>query len=347
MDIYHGKRILVTGHTGFKGSWLVLWLKMLGAEVCGIALPEYFEENHWSLLRLDIETHALDIRNLSDLKNLINKFKPDLIFHLAAQSLVINGYKDPINTFSTNIMGTANLLESCALNKNLSGVVVVTSDKCYENNEWIWGYRENDRLGGRDPYSASKAAAEILVSCYRHSFYSNRQSALIASVRGGNVIGGGDWSINRLVPDIVRSIDTGEKLKIRNPYATRPWQHVLDCLSGYLKLGEKLLAGEREFAEEWNFGPDVNCFRNVSDLLNLYKKNNKNLKWKIEKSSEPETQLLGLDSTKAKLKLGWSPKLTFEDTINWTSLWYSSYSEKREVLSSSQIKLYMSINKNI
>lgn len=338
---YLGKRILVTGHTGFKGSWLVLWLKMLGAEVCGVAQPINDQDSHWGLLGLDIETHMLDIRDHGSLEKVLHEFKPNLIFHLAAQSLVIDGYKDPLKTFSTNIMGTANLLESCRLLNNLQGVVVVASDKCYENRGWVWGYRENDRLGGADPYSASKAASEIVVSCFRDSYYSVGSGALIASARGGNVIGGGDWSKNRLVPDIARSIKSGECIKIRNPNATRPWQHVLDCLSGYLYLGAKLLDGNRDFAQAWNFGPNISSFRGVMDVLRQYNLNNTKLSWVIDGAEESEAQILSIDSTKAKLQLNWEPKLSFEDAIQWTSSWYSSYQECGEVITRSQIELYM------
>jgi len=343
LNIYRNKRILVTGHTGFKGSWLVLWLKILGAKVYGLSLPKNTDANHWGCLNLNLETYEIDIRNYKDLESKISSIKPDLIFHLAAQSLVIDSFEDPLKTFSTNIIGTANLLNICRPLNNLFGVITVTSDKCYENKGWLWGYRENDRLGGKDPYSASKASTEIVVSSFRDSFYDESNSALLSTARGGNVIGGGDWSKNRLIPDIIRSIKTDEILKIRNPDAIRPWQHVLDCLMGYLLLGEKILRKDRNYANSWNFGPGINSIKTVEDVIRQYKLYDKKLKWKFVNSNKHEAQILSLDSTKSNSKLGWKPILSFEDTIQWTFWWYQSFEESGKVESINQIENYMEL----
>ncbi|MGT2429927.1 CDP-glucose 4,6-dehydratase [Cupriavidus basilensis] len=242
-DVYRGRRVLLTGHTGFKGSWLALWLTQMGARVTAVALPPETSPNHWDLLGLGVDDHRLDIRDGDALAKAVASARPEIVFHLAAQPLVRRSYREPVATWATNVMGTANLLESCRNTDSVRGILVVTSDKCYENHEWVWGYRENDRLGGHDPYSASKAATEILVASYRASFMHGEAAPGLASARAGNVIGGGDWSEDRLIPDLVRAIVAGQEVEIRSPEATRPWQHVLESLSGYLLLGKRLLEG--------------------------------------------------------------------------------------------------------
>ena len=344
-DVYRGKNVLVTGHTGFKGSWLGLWLRELGANVLGISLPPEANPNHWDLLNLDMESHYLDIRNLSELRKRVLNFQPDIVFHLAAQPLVRKSYSEPLNTWSTNVIGTANLLEVCRELPNLQAVVCVTTDKCYENKEWLWGYREIDALGGHDPYSASKAGAELVANSYRRSYFFNRGDALIATARAGNVIGGGDWSEDRLIPDLFRSMQNNVPLLIRSPGATRPWQHVLECLSGYLRLGENLLTGNADFAEPWNFGPEREGNKEVREVLATLKSTWKNFEWTVEENSESklhEATLLHLDSSKSKELLGWNPVWGFEVGVKKTGEWYREYQESGKILSTQQIHDYVS-----
>ena len=340
-QLYKDRKVLVTGHTGFKGSWLSLWLDSLGAKVFGISLPAESGLHHWDLLGLDLESQWIDIRDANLLRAAINKIQPDIVFHLAAQSIVRRSYKNPLDTWSTNVMGTANLLDACCGMECLKGIVVVSTDKCYENKEWDWGYREIEPLGGRDPYSASKAGVELVTSSYRDSFFDLTSKTLVATARAGNVIGGGDWSEDRLMPDIVRSIETNSPLLVRCPAATRPWQHVLDCLSGYLLLGEKLLESKREFAEAWNFGPEVSGNRRVSDLLEAVKRSMPNFAWNTTISDElHEAKLLYLDSSKAREKLNWKPVWSFSESIEMTINWYKNWLFKGEVMSLEQIYLY-------
>lgn len=259
--VYKKRKVLITGHTGFKGSWLTFWLSQMGADVLGYALEPDTNPNHFSMLDLPIASVIGDIRDIEHLTRVFDRFQPEIIFHLAAQSLVRRSYDDPAETFKTNVIGTVNIFEACRRTSSVRAVINVTSDKCYENREWLWGYRENDPMGGYDPYSASKGCAELVTSAYRNSFfnlaeYDRKHYTLLASVRAGNVIGGGDWAKDRIMTDIMEAVSQGEKLYIRNPRATRPWQHVLEPLSGYLLLGQKLLEGEKEFAEAWNFGPN-------------------------------------------------------------------------------------------
>lgn len=340
-QLYKNRKVLITGHTGFKGSWLSLWLDSLGAKVFGISLPAEPELSHWDLLNLNIESQWIDIRDANLLRAAVKKIQPDIVFHLAAQSIVRRSYRNPLDTWSTNVMGTANLLDACFGVESLKGIVVVSTDKCYENKEWNWGYREIEPLGGRDPYSASKAGVELVASSYRDSFYSLTSKTLVATARAGNVIGGGDWSEDRLIPDIVRSIEANSPLLVRYPAATRPWQHVLDCLSGYLLLGEKLLDRKKEFAEAWNFGPEAISNRKVSDLLEAVKKNMPNFEWVAPKLDEPyEAKLLYLDSSKAREKLNWRPVWSFSESIEMTINWYKNWLLKKEVTSLEQIHLY-------
>jgi CDP-glucose 4,6-dehydratase len=340
-DSYRNRRVLVTGHTGFKGSWLTLWLESLGAQVAGIALPPETQPSHWHLLSLDVADHAQDIRDAVALKRLLRAIRPEIVFHLAAQPLVRRSYRDPLATWETNVMGTANLLDACRDVADLKAIVVVTSDKCYENREWLWGYRENDRLGGHDPYSASKAATELVAASYRKSFFLGAQGPLLATARAGNVVGGGDWSEDRLVPDLVRAIGAGESLEIRSPGATRPWQHVLESLSGYLLLGQRLLEGRAEFAEAWNFGPDLQGNRTVSDVLARLQGHWPQVHWHATAAPQPhEANLLQLDSTKARQKLGWQPHWDLQQTLKMTAIWYREYLEAGRVVSREQLAAF-------
>lgn len=341
-QIYEGKRVLITGHTGFKGSWLALWLQTLGAEVTGISLAPTSTPNHWDLLRLDMSSFYLDIRDSAALQKALYKTKPEMIFHLAAQPLVRQSYRNPLETWSTNVMGTANLLDACRSLSELRAVVVVTTDKVYKNCEWEWGYRENDRLGGHDPYSASKAASELVVDSYRKSFF-DKGMPLLATARAGNVIGGGDWSEDRLIPDLVRAIQQKTILSIRSPLATRPWQHVLECLSGYLLLGQKLLEGKGIFADGWNFGPKLEDNRTVSGVLCILQKYWPDLAWEeVRRDFQPhEANLLYLDSAKAKSHLDWRSVWSLEEALSATAEWYRDYINRNKVISSRQLHDFM------
>ncbi len=339
---YNGRRVLLTGHTGFKGSWFALWLKALGAEVTGLSLDPETSLNHWDLLQLNIVDKRIDIRDASAVLNAIEAANPEVVFHLAAQPLVRRSYREPIETWSTNVMGTVNVLEACRNLDCIKAIVVVTTDKCYENQEWSWGYRENDRLGGNDPYSASKAAAELVVASYRKSFFSTPNRALLASARAGNVIGGGDWSDDRLIPDVVRSIVTGSKLEIRSPNSTRPWQHVLESLSGYLALGQKLLEGDVAAADGWNFGPETEANQTVAEVLKQLNMYWPELDWGIATSPQPhESNLLYLDSTKAKMHLGWLPIWSLAETLQATAEWYRSLAKQGPLQSREQLDQYI------
>lgn len=343
-NIYKNRKVLITGHTGFKGSWLTLWLQMLGAKVVGISLPPETSPNHWSMLGLDVESFYLDIRDEVLLRQKILEVKPELVFHLAAQPLVRRSYRKPLETWATNVMGTANVLDACRQVAELAAIIVVTSDKCYENKEWVWGYREIDSLGGHDPYSASKGGSELVAASYRNSFFNTPTSPLLATARAGNVIGGGDWSEDRLVPDLVRSIAAGKSLEIRSPLAKRPWQHVLECLSGYLALGQQLLEKNAACAEAWNFGPERDGNRQVKQVLAELKTNWPNVEWICSDTAQPhEAQLLHLDSGKAREKLRWRPVWTFDEGIAATAEWYRAWLEKKELVSAIQLQHYIKL----
>ncbi|MCR4298352.1 MAG: CDP-glucose 4,6-dehydratase [Gallionella sp.] len=340
--LYRDRRVLLTGHTGFKGSWLALWLTDLGADVTGIALSPDTSPNHWDLLKLDIPDHRLDIRDYQALARVVKNTQPEIIFHLAAQPLVRRSYRDPLETWATNVMGTANLLEACRQTESVHAIVVVTTDKCYENREWERGYSETDRLGGHDPYSASKAAAEFVAASYRSAFFHEAQSPLLATARAGNVIGGGDWSEDRLIPDLVRAIVAGDELEIRSPQATRPWQHVLEPLCGYLMLGQKLIEGKRECAEAWNFGPESEGNRTVADILTRLKNHWPELGWRVTDRPQPhEAGLLHLDSNKAHTQLGWCPVWSLDDALASTADWYRTYLSGGKVESQTQIAAFI------
>lgn len=343
-NAYKDRRILVTGHTGFKGSWLVLWLQSLGANVTGISLPPETSPSHWDMLGLDVDSLHIDIRDEPRLRKAVVEARPEVVFHLAAQPLVRRSYKQPLETWATNVMGTANLLDACRELDDLAAIVVVTTDKCYENKEWEWGYREIDSLGGHDPYSASKAGSELVAGSYRRAFFNSTLCPLLATARAGNVIGGGDWSEDRLIPDLVRSIEAGKSLEIRSPNATRPWQHVLECLSGYLMLGQKLLEGNTACADAWNFGPDREGNRQVKQVLNALNENWGAVDWYCgDQPQVHEAQLLHLDSGKAREKLAWRPVWSFDEGIAATAEWYRSWLDARGVISRGQLESYISL----
>jgi CDP-glucose 4,6-dehydratase len=347
---FSGKKVLVTGHTGFKGSWLTLWLEQIGAEVVGLGLEPTSSPALFNITRgferfKDIRE---DIRNHEEVKNLISIEQPDFVFHLAAQSLVRKSYNDAAYTWETNLIGTINLLEALKQLDKKCVAVFITSDKCYKNVEWIWGYRENDTLGGEDPYSASKASAELAINSYVKSFFQIDQSPVrIATARAGNVIGGGDWSEDRVVPDCVRSWSTNQPAILRNPNSTRPWQHVLEPLSGYLSLAENLWVNVDLHGESFNFGPNSHVDRTVSDLVLEISKYWLNLKWEIDVNAheiKPEAGLLKLNCDKAGSLLYWKPVLQFEETAKMTAEWYKSYYEMHEKMLDTciaQIKQYV------
>jgi CDP-glucose 4,6-dehydratase len=342
-EIYNNCPVLLTGHTGFKGSWLALWLTELKAQVVGFSINVPTTPSHWDLLNLDCQDERGDVRDFAAVNSVISRHKPRIVFHLAAQPLVRRSYRDPLETWSTNVIGTANILEACRLNDCVRAVVVVTTDKCYENQEQIWGYRECDPLGGHDPYSGSKAAAELVVASYRKSYFDYPDAPLIATARAGNVIGGGDWSADRLIPDAARAVATKESLEIRSPNATRPWQHVLDCLAGYLLLGQRLLLGKKEYADAWNFGPGRKGNRTVTEVLNRMQEHWPNLQW--HQTSSPqlhETILLQLDSTRANSQLSWHPVWPLEKALESTAEWYHLYIENGNLVSSRQLSQYIS-----
>jgi CDP-glucose 4,6-dehydratase len=347
-DTYRHKRVFVTGHTGFKGSWLVLWLLHLQADVAGYALEPPTQPNHFELLSLDMDSTVGDIRDLSKVSEALWSFKPEIVFHLAAQPLVTRSYKDPVETFTTNVMGTVNLLEACRQTESVRAIVNVTSDKCYENREWVWGYRETDPLGGHDPYSGSKGCAELVTTSYQRSFfpihgYQINHQTLVASVRAGNIVGGGDWGEDRLVPDLMRAASRREKAVIRNPQATRPWQHVFEPLAGYLLLGQQLLEGKKDFSGAWNFGPDRKDHRSVLAVARELEDYWPAIDFKItsDETDLHEANLLQLDCSKAHAKLGWrsvwNGSKMFENTVEW----YRKYYNSARVISEKQLSEYI------
>lgn len=349
--LYNGKRILLTGHTGFKGSWMALVLQKLGATVIGYSLPPNTKPSHYSLLNLNLKSYYEDICNFDVLKNVLEIERPDIIFHLAAQPLVRYSYVNPLETYQTNIIGTANVLEAAKYCDSIKSIVVITTDKCYENLNQEIGYVETDRLGGYDPYSSSKACAEIVISSYRDSFFNTKDfqtkhNTLIASARAGNVIGGGDWSNDRLIPDLIRSAIKGEYAKIRSPYATRPWQHVLEPIHGYLLIGQALLSGKIEFASSWNFGPYIENTLSVSQVLELSKTIWKdiNFEFKNEENEPHEAKLLSLNINKSLLHLGWKPKWTNEVSISRTINWYKEFASSGQLNTEDDIVNYYGIN---
>ncbi|KIX10893.1 CDP-glucose 4,6-dehydratase [Dethiosulfatarculus sandiegensis] len=343
--VYQGTKVLVTGHTGFKGSWLCLWLKALGAELTGFSLDPPSDPYHFDLLKLEMNHVIGDLRHEEDLQKVFDQAKPEMVFHLAAQPLVRRSYRNPAETFDTNVMGTVNLLEAVRNTASVKAVVNVTSDKCYDNKEWVWGYRENDPMGGHDPYSCSKGCAELVTQSYQRSFFHGEGAsrALLASARSGNVIGGGDWGGDRLIPDVIRAVSKNETTHIRSPRAIRPWQHVLDPLSGYLMLGWRLLTGERKTAEAWNFGPTNPEAITVLSLVQRMNELWQAVKFKVDQdpNAPHEVTFLKLDCTKAHHLLGWQSVWTQAQAISQTCRWYQSYLEEGKVISAEQLKTYV------
>jgi CDP-glucose 4,6-dehydratase len=333
-DSYKGKKVFITGHTGFKGSWLSLWLTQLGAHVMGYSLPPPTLPNHFEQLNLDMVSIQGDIRDKEGLERTLGKYRPDILFHLAAQPLVRKSYAEPVDTFATNTMGTLNVLEISRHVDEIRAIIVVTSDKCYENREWVWGYRETDPMGGHDPYSASKACAELIAACWRKSYfdlegYGTKHQTLLTTVRAGNVIGGGDWAPDRLVPDIVRAASTNDPVLVRNPNAIRPWQHVLDPLSGYLLLGQKLLEGRTGFSGPWNFGPGDLEKATVAELIDSAKTVWPRIRYRIKGLTDSlhEDEHLSLDCSKARSRLGWKPVWSLATSVARTIGWYRHFYE--------------------
>jgi len=347
VNFWKGKRVLLTGHTGFKGGWLTLWLKSLEASVSGISLPaEDLSLYHIAAIEDDITSYYCDITQPEELQSAIQKIEPEIIFHLAAQALVRPSYLDPISTFTTNVMGTVNLLDAVKNCESVKSVVIVTSDKCYDNKEWSWGYRETDPLGGKDPYSCSKACTELVVNSYRHSFLT-KQDIGIATARAGNVIGGGDWGQDRLFPDLLSAFSAQKEMIIRNPFAIRPWQHVCEPVNGYLNLARKLFNNGLKFGQAWNFGPSDNANKTVSWIADYVQgKWPDSVPWVTSNDDNPhESQILKLDNSKAKTDLGWHPVLSADQAIDWTVDWHNAWLEKKNMkkITLKQINSFMSL----
>jgi len=345
-ETFAGKRALVTGHTGFKGSWLSLWLSEMGAEVYGFALPPEYARSHFELLDLEGRIRHIegDIRDSAQLAAAFDRARPEFVFHLAAQALVRRSYEDPKRTFDTNLGGSVNLLEEVRRASDMEALVYITSDKCYLNKEWTWGYRENDELGGHDPYSASKAAAEIAFTAYAHSYFAGSPVA-IGSARAGNVIGGGDWAEDRIVPDCVRALEKNRPIVLRNPEATRPWQHVLDPLHGYLNLAASLSAGRVVSGDAWNFGPEISRGPSVLEVAETAVTHWGSGAVEVDRPADApfEHRLLQLAIDKAKLELGWRPRWNTERTIKATIEWYrrTGSGENAYDVSTGQIDAFM------
>ncbi len=326
-NIFAKKKVLITGHNGFKGSWLTQWLSLLNAKVTGVSLNPLDTLNHWDSLHLNLTSqYEVDINEYEKLSTIFKKENPEIVFHLAAQPIVREGFKNPLKTWATNVMGTANLLECCRFSKSVKAVVVVTTDKCYENKEWLWGYREVDKLGGKDPYSASKASSELVVQSYRNPKLNMSSETNYATARAGNVIGGGDWSQDRLIPDAIKSLINGNSLEIRSPNSTRPWQHVLDCLSGYLLLAQNLYQYGDDYARSWNFGPNLNKEITVQEIIYQLKEHIPSINWHLNPEEiSGESMQLNLDSTLSRTKMGWEPVWDFEKSIMKTADWYKNF----------------------
>lgn len=349
---FKNKTVLVTGHTGFKGSWMAIWLNLIGAKVVGYSLDPYTTRDNYVVSNISNKIIDIrgDIRDEASLNDVFLKYKPEIVFHFAAQPIVKISYKNPRETYETNVMGSVNLLECVRKTECVKVIIIITSDKCYENKEWIWGYRENDSLGGYDPYSSSKAATEIVVSSYRNSFFNpndaNWNGKSLSSVRAGNVIGGGDWSINRIIPDCIMALEKNKDIEVRSPFATRPWQHVLEPLCGYLQLAERMLSDGKKYCGAWNFGPEYQPEMEVKDIVNMLINFWGYGKWESTPegitTKNYETNCLYLDCSKAKNILGWYPKLTITEAIKMTVAWYKKYnSEDIYKLCVKQINEYM------
>jgi CDP-glucose 4,6-dehydratase len=340
-NFYKNKRVFISGHTGFKGIWLTSILLNFGAKIIGLSLNDNKKKLFYEYVKYKkVKSYFGNIENYNFIKKILNKNKPEIIFHLAAQSLVIDGYKFPLKTFRTNILGTLNLLEIGKNIPKLKSIIIVTSDKCYKNYNKLKFYKETDSLGGVDPYSSSKAAVEIVSDSYLKSFFSKSKIGL-ATARAGNVIGGGDWSKNRIIPDCIRSIKTSSKLILRNPNHIRPWQHVLEPLHGYLLLAMKLYHNPRKFSGAWNFGPLHKEIKSVKSIVNLiFEKSKKNIKILISKKNNYETYSIQLNSSKSRKRLNWNPKYNFKDSINLTHEWYNQYLKNKISIIPEQISSY-------
>ena len=340
--VYQGKRVLVTGHTGFKGSWLCAWLHRLGADLCGLALAPDQTPDHFSLLDTPMRSELCDIRDPEGVKRVLQSFRPELVFHLAAQPLVRVSYRHPRETFETNVMGTVNLLEACRQTPSVRAIVAVTTDKCYANPETGRPFTETDPLGGFDPYSASKGAAEIAAASYRSAFFGAEDSPALATARAGNVIGGGDWAADRLIPDLVRAASAGRPAEIRFPNAVRPWQHVLEALSGYLALGAKLFEDRQRFASAWNFGPVEAGSFTVEQVVAMAQSEWDKVRYeKDETPDQPhEAGRLLLDCTKARKLLRWRPVWNTETAVRRTVRWYRDYYQDGRIGTSADLDSY-------
>ncbi|MBC54480.1 MAG: CDP-glucose 4,6-dehydratase [Gammaproteobacteria bacterium] len=343
---WQGKKVFLTGHTGFKGSWLSLWLQSMGADVKGFALepptiPSLFEQ---AGVAAGMKSEIGDIRELAAITASMTSFNPDILIHMAAQPLVRLSYRDPVETYATNVMGTVHVLEAARKCGNLKAIVNVTTDKCYENREWVWGYRENEPMGGHDPYSNSKGCSELVTAAYRNSFFNTPNTAALASVRAGNVIGGGDWAEDRLIPDILRAFEQQRPVIIRNPLATRPWQHVLEPLSGYLILAERLFTQGTAYAEGWNFGPRDEDVKPVEWILNhMVQQWGAGASWQLDVNPQPhEAQLLKLDISKATAQLKWQPRWSLEQALDSIVEWHQFCLAKKDIREATlnQISLY-------
>lgn len=349
-SFWQGKKVFITGHTGFKGGWLSLWLQGLGAQLTGYSLPVPTSPSLFEIARVGGAMKSVigDVRDLGALTTAVRQAAPEIIVHMAAQSLVRPSYDDPVSTYATNVLGTVNMLEAARSVAGLRAVIIVTSDKCYENAEDGRPYRESDRLGGRDPYSNSKAAAELATAAYRDSFFAGKPGApAVATARAGNVIGGGDWAADRLIPDTIRAFCTGRPVRLRYPQSTRPWQHVLDPLHGYLLLAEKLCAGAADYSEAWNFGPAHHGAMTVVKIVEaVAEKWGGSAAWETDKASNPhEARYLGVDSAKARARLGWKPQLDIAHAIDWTVEWYCAWRDGADMrrFSEAQLNRYRSL----
>jgi CDP-glucose 4,6-dehydratase len=355
-SFWRDKRVLVTGHTGFKGSWLSLWLQKLGANVVGYALSPPTQPSLFQIARVDEGMRSVigDIRDLDHLEAVMAEHRPEIVFHMAAQPLVRRSYHDPVETYSTNIMGTVHVLEAVRHSDSVRAVVCITSDKCYENKEWYWGYRENDPMGGYDPYSSSKGCAELVISAYRNSFFSPQEyrhhQVAIASTRAGNVIGGGDWARDRLIPDLLSALMEKRPVDVRSPHAVRPWLHVLESLNGYLCLAGQLQTRGPEFAQAWNFGPAIEDAKSVQWIVeNLIHLWDCNASWELNIARHPhESRYLKLDCSKAWALLGWKPKLDLLTALAWIVEWYRGYEQHLDLraLTEEQITRYENIEES-